>query len=41
MSIQDNAMKHTTHIKMKWWFWLLLILGIILIIGGIVYMLVV
>jgi hypothetical protein len=40
MGVQDKSIEYITQRRMKWWYWFMLILGSIMIIGGIVYVIV-
>jgi len=40
MSIQEKSAQYSTQVKMKWWYWLGLILGSVMIVGGIVWVIV-
>jgi hypothetical protein len=40
MSIQDKVVQNSTKGKLKWWYWLLLVIGLVLVIGGTVYVIV-
>jgi hypothetical protein len=35
MSVQDKS-HYSAQVKMKWWYWLMLILGSVMVVGGIV-----
>jgi hypothetical protein len=37
MRVQDKAIQYSTHVKIKRWYWPLLILGSAMVIGGIVW----
>jgi hypothetical protein len=37
MSVQDKSIQYSTQVSMKWWYWPLLILGSVMVIGGIVW----
>jgi hypothetical protein len=36
MSVQDKSIQFSAQMKVKWWYWPLLILGSVMVIGGIV-----
>jgi hypothetical protein len=36
MSFRDKSIEYSDLLKMKWWYWPLLILGLVMIVGGIV-----
>ena len=36
MSVQDKSMQYSVHGKVKWWYWSLLILGSVMVVGGII-----
>jgi hypothetical protein len=36
MAIQDKTIEYTARGKMKWWYWLMLISGSAMVIGGII-----
>jgi hypothetical protein len=36
MSIQDKSIQHPIQMKVKWWYWPLLALGSVMVVGGIV-----
>jgi hypothetical protein len=36
MVIQDKAIQYSAQVKIKWWFWSLLILGSVMVVGGVV-----
>ncbi|MFH0768323.1 MAG: hypothetical protein V1932_01990 [Chloroflexota bacterium] len=36
MSVQDKSIQSSAQMKAKWWYWPLLILGSVMIVGGIV-----
>ena len=35
MSVQDKSIQYSTQTKAKWWYWPLLILGSVMVVGGI------
>jgi len=35
MSVHDKSIQ-STQVKMKWWYWLMLILGSVMVVGGII-----
>jgi len=37
ISAQDKAIQNFTRVKMKWWHWLMLILGSVMIVGGTIW----
>jgi hypothetical protein len=37
MNIDEKVISYSTHPKIKWWYWSLLILGCLMIVGGIVF----
>ena len=39
MSVQEKSIQ-SAHVKAKWWYWPLLILGSVMVIGGIVWVIV-
>jgi hypothetical protein len=36
MSVQEKAIQSSAQVKIKWWYWLMLILGSVMVVGGIV-----
>jgi hypothetical protein len=36
MSVQDKSIHYSAQVKMKWWYWPVLILGSMMVGGGIV-----
>ena len=36
MSVQDKSIPYPAQMKVKWWYWSLLILGSVMVVGGIV-----
>jgi hypothetical protein len=36
MSVQNESRKYSAEMKAKWWYWPLLILGSVMLIGGII-----
>ena len=38
MSVHDKAIQYSTQLKIKWWYWSLLILGLVMVVGGIIWM---
>jgi hypothetical protein len=36
MSVQDKSIQYSDKVKIKWWYWSLLILGSVVLVGGIV-----
>jgi hypothetical protein len=36
MSVQDKSIPYADKVKVKWWYWYLLILGSVMVVGGIV-----
>jgi hypothetical protein len=36
MGAQEKAIQYSAQAKMKWWYWLMLISGSLMIIGGVV-----
>jgi hypothetical protein len=36
MSVQDKPFQYSAQVKIKWWYWSLLILGSVMVVGGIV-----
>jgi hypothetical protein len=36
MNVQDKTIQYPTQMKAKWWYWPLLILGSVMVVGGIV-----
>jgi hypothetical protein len=36
MSVQDKSIEYADQLKLKWWFWPLLILGSVMVIVGII-----
>jgi hypothetical protein len=37
MSVLNKSIESSTQVKMKWWYWPVLILGSVMIVGGIVW----
>jgi hypothetical protein len=40
MSFKDKAIQSSPQLKIKWWYWPLLILGSVMVVGGIVFVIV-
>ncbi len=36
MSILNKSIEYSAQVKMKWWYWPLLILGSVIVVGGVV-----
>jgi hypothetical protein len=36
MGVQEKSAQYTAQVKTKWWYWPLLILGSVMVVGGIV-----
>ncbi len=36
MSVQEKSAQYSTQLKMKWWYWPMLILGSVMVVGGII-----
>jgi hypothetical protein len=36
MTVQDKSIQSSTQMKLKWWYWPLLILGSVMVVGGII-----
>ena len=37
MNVQDKSIQNSAQVNIKWWYWSLLILGLLMVIGGIVF----
>ncbi|MGA2671193.1 MAG: hypothetical protein ABSF21_07275 [Dehalococcoidia bacterium] len=37
MSVLDKSIQYSDQVKTKWWYWPLLILGSVMVVGGIVW----
>jgi hypothetical protein len=37
MSILNKSIQYSAQVKTKWWYWSLLILGSVMVVGGIVW----
>jgi hypothetical protein len=35
MSVHEQAIQYSDKVKMEWWYWPLLILGLVMVVGGI------
>jgi hypothetical protein len=40
MTVQDKSIQYSAQMKLKWWYWPVLILGSVMVVGGIVYVIV-
>ena len=36
MSVQDKSIQYSSQVKPKWWYWSLLVLGSVMVVGGII-----
>jgi hypothetical protein len=40
MAVQEKSIQYPAQVKTKWWYWPLLILGSVMVVGGIVWVVV-
>jgi len=40
MGVQEKSAQYSAQVKMKWWYWPMLILGSVMIVGGIIWVIV-
>jgi hypothetical protein len=40
MSVKDRSIRNSVQMKIKWWYWTLLILGSVMVVGGIAYIII-